>query len=35
MNTVPSYIHQYNRLQKLSDHLYDSCRMPRQKSTGH
>jgi hypothetical protein len=35
MNTVPSYIHQYNRLQKLSDHLYDSCRMSRQKSTGH
>jgi hypothetical protein len=34
MNTVPSSIHQYNRLQKPSDHLYDRCGMPRQKSTG-
>ena len=27
---VPSYVHQYNRLQDLSNRLYDMCRMPRQ-----
>jgi hypothetical protein len=33
MDTVPSYIHQYNRLQDLSNHFYDSCRMGRQKAS--
>jgi hypothetical protein len=32
MDTVPTYIHQYNRLQNLSNHFYDACRMPRQKA---
>jgi hypothetical protein len=27
MNRVPSYIHQYNRLQALSNHFYRSCHM--------
>jgi hypothetical protein len=33
MGTVPTYIHQYNRLQELSNRFYDLCRMPRQKAT--
>jgi hypothetical protein len=33
MGTVPSYIHQYNRLQDLSDYFYDTCRMARQKAS--
>lgn len=33
MKHVPSFIHQYNRLQSLSDHLYDSCHMRRQRAT--
>ena len=31
--SVPSYIHQYNRLQSLSDNLYDKCGMTRQPAT--